>query len=728
MKNRLRIINAAILAVAMAGGTAHAETSTWTDGGADGSYSNSDNWDTVDAPGSGDVGVINGPYTINYTAGETNSLNRGDWNGGVVLNISGGKYTAGQSGNTTRETFGNASSATVNQTGGHMNIGHLVRIGQGAAGNAAYNLSGGLFTIFRGGNTLLGNPTGASLSIGPGDAVASLNISGGTLETRVGVEMGMNATFEVNGADASIDLGVTGYGEATWFQSSNATLRVGISPSGLSPIMMEDSTHVNDTNTVPLARFEYGSILDVGFIDGAMETNSWLVMECQGTMDNQGLLFAPGVDTNNWGFVVSDNNLYVGYGLGWPAGGDVTLPPAPQRTLYWTGNGADSDANNPTNWVTDTSGTQAIWGPYDDDLWTIGSSAVSALVNTNNLVVDYNNSANSPGQRALSLGNAAEGTLNFNSGNLIFTANVSGIQTIGGGNANGKGTLNVNGGTLTLNKVRMGLSGAVGTINVNGGTFNVERGWQDGNDGFSSSIYIGYGSTGTGTVNIAGGRIFTRGPVSLGDLGGQGIFSVQGSTSSEIGIGSNGSVDGAWIQHAAGTLKVRIDEGGITPISVVEKDDNNTNDGDAYFYDGSTLDVDWMPGVTNYGSFLIMEWDGVLVESNLAFSAGVDTDMWDWEFKDSGATTNGLNQLWVKTIGGVPTVVPNITSYSISGSDLTLSWDSEPGFNYNVLSRSDLIFGNWVTNVAAVPSAGTTTTTNLTASGGPAEFYEIEAY
>lgn len=87
-----------------------------------------------------------------------------------------------------------------------------------------------------------------------------------------------------------------------------------------------------------------------------------------------------------------------------------------------------------------------------------------------------------------------------------------------------------------------------------------------------------------------------------------------------------------------------------------------------------------------------------------------------------------IGRVVVDQVQGVPLVAPNITAYSIDGTTVSLSWDSEAGFNYNVLSKADLVFGGWSTNVAAVPSVGETTSTNLTTSGGPAEFFTIEAY
>jgi chitodextrinase len=87
-----------------------------------------------------------------------------------------------------------------------------------------------------------------------------------------------------------------------------------------------------------------------------------------------------------------------------------------------------------------------------------------------------------------------------------------------------------------------------------------------------------------------------------------------------------------------------------------------------------------------------------------------------------------IGRVVVNQVQGSPLVVPNITSISSTdGTTVSLSWDSEEGFNYNVLSAA-VLTGSWSTNVVAVPGAGSTTSTNLTPSGGAQEFFKIEAY
>jgi hypothetical protein len=210
----------------------------------------------------------------------------------------------------------------------------------------------------------------------------------------------------------------------------------------------------------------------------------------------------------------------------------------------------------------------------------------------------------------------------------------------------------------------------------------------------------------------------------LGRLGGTGIVHVAGSDASLIGIGTkNGGSDGFWIQNSGSKLSVTIDEGGVTPITV-----EGWGDGGAFatFETDSILEVDWAAGVTNYGEFDILTWEGDLTDNGLTFGPSVDTNVWSFYFRD--ADSDGTNDtLSVLAGGGTPNVVPTITSYSYDGSTVMLSWDSEENFDYNVLSKAAL-HDAWTTNIAAVPGAGATTSTNVTHSGGTEEFFTIEAY
>lgn len=69
-----------------------------------------------------------------------------------------------------------------------------------------------------------------------------------------------------------------------------------------------------------------------------------------------------------------------------------------------------------------------------------------------------------------------------------------------------------------------------------------------------------------------------------------------------------------------------------------------------------------------------------------------------------------------------PSVTPNITFWDASSG--TLTWDSKPGANYNILSRN-VLTGPWGTN-ATVASVGTTTTGTVSTAAS-AEFFTIES-
>ncbi len=762
MKTKMRIVQTAVIAAACAAGTAHAASIEWDDEAADGLWNNPTNWVGDVLPTSSDLAYITSPYVVNFTDGMTNTVNRSIVREGATLNITGGELKGGQAGNTVRDIVGQTSGHSyINQSGGLYNPQHILRIGSGALGTV--NLSGGECRVTRGGNSLDGSLPGTSLQIGD---LGTLNITNSLFGTRSGAEI--KGVFHVSGAASTITIGDTGgNGDGSWYQASNAVLRVGISTNGVSAITLNDNGAVSGSPAVIL---DPGSILDVSFIDGALETNFWAVLDnSAGTFQNLGMVFDPSVDTNDWGYIVSNNVLYVGYGLGWPAGENVVGPPSPGRTIYWTGAGGDTASDNPTNWVLDTAATiPATWGPYDSDTWHIGNANVTGVDPGTDYVVDYDGTAVATGQNTLWVGDGAQGTLNFNSGVLSFNQSASSRQDFGFSNADGKGTLNMNGGELTLNAARFAINGGEGNFNLNGGTVNIGRQYAD------YSLQVGVNSGSTGTVTVTGGRIFTRGGVKLGADGGAatGIFSVEGSAATSLSIGSNGtSIDGRWVQYAGSVLKPRIDATttGVTPIVIVDDDGNpaTSYNADVFFYDGALLDVDWMPGVTNFNTFDVMTWQGQLQTNGLAFASTVDTNVWSFAIVDAnsdgtndtlrvtayGETPNGTPYPWLLSYGltadddevdndgdGLltweeyvagtiptdPSSVLAITSgESLGGSDFVITWQSVEGKTYSVITNTSLAIPNKGTVASGI--AGELNETSYTGTIGSAEtvFYEI---
>ncbi len=694
MNIRQRIIRAAVCAAALGAGTAQAASIYWSGGAGDGIWTNAANWTGGVLPTSSDLAYIDNGDTVSFADGMTNQVSRSITTGGSVLNVTGGWLNGTTSGNSVRDIVGSGESEGVysylNVSGGLYQSSHILRVGIG--GNGIVNLNGGSLQITRGGTSSFGNSS-TSLSIGNDSGDGAVNVTNGTLQTRVAVEVGPNGTFDVYGAASTISIG--GHGgsaDGSWYQSSNGVLRIGISTDGLTPIVVNDDSGVSGTPTVKL---DWGAVLDVSFVDGAMETNSWPVIVCtNGTINNLGMVLAEGIDTNDWGFITSNNTLYVGYGLGWPQGNDIVSIPDAGRTLYWTGAGNDTASDNPTNWVLDTTALiQATWGPYDGDYWKIAHSTVTGVEPGTDYVVDYDGTAVNSGHQDLDVGDGAQGTFNMNSGELTFTATSSSRQEFGV-NSGGDGTLNMNDGTLTLNATRVGVSGADGRINLNGGTLTISRAYGD------YSLWVGHSGISTGTVTVTGGRIFTRTGVKLGDgANAYGIFGVEGSAATSIGIGSQNTLDGEWLQYAGSVLKVRVDAGGITPISIVEVDEEaGGNDGNVYFYEGAVLDVDWMSGATNYNSFDVMTWDGELVESNLTFASSVDTNIWSFAFVDDNS--DGTNDtLRVTAYGETAKGTPYswLMEYGLSISDDETDTDGDGHANWE-----EYLTGTNPTNAASV--------------------------
>ena len=225
------------------------------------------------------------------------------------------------------------------------------------------------------------------------------------------------------------------------------------------------------------------------------------------------------------------------------------------------------------------------------------------------------------------------------------------------------------------------------------------------------SILLGTSNGGSGTINIVGnGRLNTRCGITLANAEGTGsaLFSVTGAGAT-IGIGAESSLEGAWMQESNAVLQVRVTEAGLSTIQIVDKDPSTSTEHNAnvYFNSGSKLDVGFSGFDGENGSWDVMTWDNSLLASNLTFSAGVDTNVWSFEYVDTDAT-NGVDTLRITAVGLItePTVQPNITAFSMDGTTVTLVWDSEAEVGYNVLSKNALDDSTWTTNVGGMTGSG----------------------
>jgi sialate O-acetylesterase len=217
--------------------------------------------------------------------------------------------------------------------------------------------------------------------------------------------------------------------------------------------------------------------------------------------------------------------------------------------------------------------------------------------------------------------NDGDGEFEQTGGTLTATKNSGAASRVGNGYT---GTWTMTGGTANINAIQLGLNSGSGNLVISNGTMVVARG--------VSNYSLQIGVSGVGKVDVYGGSLATRTGLFLGD---DCTFAVYGSAASSIGIGSQGTVDGRWVQEA-GTLKVRMDSGGVTPIYVAAV---GTGDwlGNVTFYEGALLDVGFL-GDAQEGEWDVMSWDGTLTDYGLALAPTVDPTQWGFRFVDTDAS------------------------------------------------------------------------------------------
>ncbi|WP_372795053.1 hypothetical protein [Pontiella sp.] len=289
-------------------------------GALDSDWLNAGNWDSSAYPADTEVALLNMAADLSGSVPNDILAVRIGTDGTGTLNLLSGSALQATADSTYASQIGVSSNGigVINQSGGSADFNYLEI---GTEGSGTVNLSGGSLAVS-------GSSDGFSLFLGSGTGgLATVEVSGGALTTEAGVYLGSSAgsgagTFSVQGAGATdISIGSEGTMDGDWYQNPGSTLRVGVSTNGVASILLVDAAEAG----TPGAVFAPGSILDVAFIDGALETNSWPVLVSEGSMTDFGMVFdsAMGSTTNDWGFRIIDHTLYVGYGLGWSAGGEI---------------------------------------------------------------------------------------------------------------------------------------------------------------------------------------------------------------------------------------------------------------------------------------------------------------------------------------------------------------------------------------------------------------------
>ena len=331
----------------------------WTGLAANTAWENDPNWNLGVPAVSDSALLIFG--TVDFTDSDTSPNLRAIVQEGGTLNISGSQLSATQ----VPSAFSSFNGEIV-QTGGSSRI-NAVEMGSRPGGEGAYTLNGGEFRIERRNNdySLF---LGASRN-GSAGGIGRLTVAGGRFLTRGEVKVGDSVAggtgvFTVLGSQAS-EIGIGGANDdinGVWEQGTGSSLVVRVDAGGCTPIFVHDNQNVN-LDTPSSATFESGSILDVGHLvgDGG---GTWTVMEVEnGNIIDQGLAFAPGVDTSVWSFRVDNsgaNGRLLVTATGDPVGVDLVVGTTRQQMMrygmdyerlwFWTGGLNASERDEIAKW------------------------------------------------------------------------------------------------------------------------------------------------------------------------------------------------------------------------------------------------------------------------------------------------------------------------------------------------------------------------------------------
>jgi hypothetical protein len=741
MREMIKNIGSVVLMAALTGGmSVFADELEWNNSQLDNNFSNTNNWTLVNVSGYNfrNISLPNENRAI-IGVGETNVVSdiRVGIYGDGELEITGGYTQCDRASGDTRIGLNNYDGI-VNMSGGFWKIGQDLALGISAGSTAIFNLSGGEVR----------NDNG-KFTVGEGNSTGRMEISGGSFGTRGYADIFGAGTFAVHGSNATaITIGTYASNDSYWNQRTGGTLEIRIGDDGVTPIEILDYDEGGGD-----ASFAFGSLLDVDFATGVTPvSNTWTVMTWEGDTADSGLQFSTNVDFNVWSFVVTNNSLEVTYGEG-STPPTTNLPPTEARNLYWTGLGGTTDPTEADNWAIDAAGTPATWGVYENDTWRIGEYHVmpDAAVTS---VVDYvgETIAN---QNNLLIGDRRYGVLNMNAGELSFSSGA----TIGFGAYSGYGEVNLNGGSLNLKYFRTGLNAGSGIFNVNGGTYTSTSAIRlDGS--IDTGAVLGWGAGGYGELNISGGSFDSRFGAWLGYGDGIGNVTVDGSSATSFGFGTISSANGFWYQGSNSTLSLSIDEGGVTPITI-----NGERGVD--FADGSIISMDWAAGVTNYGVFDVMTWNGSFTNAGLTLATNVDSSVWSFSFSDGdgdgtndtlrviadpGTTDNGTSILWLYEYGldvadefvdndsdGLLTweeylagtdptdenSVLKVTSIASDGSDYIITWQSVEGKSYSIITNSSLVYPSPGTAASGITGLENETSVTSSIPSAPVMFIEV---
>ena len=283
----------------------------WVGPSTGGEFNVAAHWDTGSAPGEDVVSNVIGDVVVERSRDSTSGLVT--VNQGATLNVTGGKHADTRSGNKRRNVVGGRGSGTVNQSGGSLNIGHMLLVGRGKGNNGTYRLTGGDLAITRSGVSFLEKGRrGMSLEIGVSGSQGHVLVTGGTLITRSSLAVGPGGVFEVAGSGTtSIGIGSHHTNDGAYYQSSGGVLRVGLDASGVTPVFVDEVDGDPAKGGNGDVTFDSGAVLEPYDAGGAAAYQWTTVMHWEGELNDQGLALSSGSASAGWEMRVQDKMLQV---------------------------------------------------------------------------------------------------------------------------------------------------------------------------------------------------------------------------------------------------------------------------------------------------------------------------------------------------------------------------------------------------------------------------------
>ncbi len=548
----------------------------------------------------GDGGTSDG--TVNLDAG---TLNSADWmvignNGGSVgrMNITGGTFNVNAGGDSGRLIVGRSGTATVNQSGGAVNVGNWFALGIDPGGNGTYNKSGGTLTAR------------SDVTIGNNNSTGVMNLTGGTFDVtaggtfRIGQDNNANGTMTVSGVGSVLNSNNTEFRIGSGGNTSTGTLN--IIDGGVVNFISKNGNTTPANGNFGVAE-NGGGTGTINMNNGTLNIQAWSlftgwnantataninmvnstinIMRSAADPGGSGHLFFgdAGVSTLNqegglisaagWSAIGRERGGNSTYNLGVNGGGGTmtigeslyvgrqshgTINMGPGTTITVNGELSLAQENSPTTPATgvinNNGGLVQVNGPLhiarSNPLNTASYNQTAGQLIVNEVQVGRDGATgafNMTGGSTLVNGNLdvarnSNGTFNMSGG----TTQVNGSANIaheGGGN----GSLQVTGGTMTINNnLDVANGGGDATVLVdNGATVNM------------GAFYVGTGGGSIGTVNIANGTMNLGGWSEIGRYGGQATVNISGANS--LFDGSDADMQ---IGHQGGTGNINIVNGG----------------------------------------------------------------------------------------------------------------------------------------------------------------------